>query len=134
MRNKCCVSFKSSNSWLEFLSISQAREDINLDLDEPTLDYQCEKQPLKVHNESPGAVDFISELSKGRFSVTANISHAGGKASTCKVFDKSNPEGEEASKREMKNLKTLRHERLVSIVVKVAYKYLIIYDTTELRI
>ena len=97
-----------------FSLILQAREDINLDLDEPILDYQCEKQPLKVHNESPGSVDFISELSKGRFSVTANISHAGGKASTCKVFDKSNPEGEEASKREMKNLKTLRHERLVS--------------------
>ena len=102
-----------------FSLILQAREDINLDLDEPILDYQCEKQPLKVHNESPGAVDFISELSKGRFSVTANVSHAGGKATTCKVFDKSNPEGEEASKREMKNLKTLRHERLVSKVVIV---------------
>ena len=78
------------------------------------LDYECEKKPLKVHNESPGSVDFISELSKGRFSVTANVSHAGGKVSTCKVFDKSTSEGEDASKREMKNLKTLRHERLVS--------------------
>ena len=78
------------------------------------MDYSCEKQPLKVHNESPGSVEFVSELSKGRFSVTANVCHAGGKATTCKVFDKSTPEGEEASKREMKNLKTLRHERLVS--------------------
>merc|ERR1712001_423448 len=71
---------------------------------------------MGVHNESPGSVEFVSELSKGRFSVTANVSHAGGKATTCKVFDKSTPEGEEASKREMKNLKTLRHERLVSLV------------------
>merc|ERR1719273_2765362 len=106
----------SKAEFYDALQVLQAREDINLDLDEPTLDYQCEKQPLKVHNESPGAVDFISELSKGRFSVTANVCHAGGKASTCKVFDKSTPEGEEASKREMKNLKTLRHERLVSLV------------------
>merc|ERR1712061_78576 len=106
----------SKAEFYDALQVLQAREDINLDLDEPILDYQCEKQPLKVHNESPGAVDFISELSKGRFSVTANVSHAGGKATTCKVFDKSNPEGEEASKREMKNLKTLRHERLVSLV------------------
>ena len=92
----------------------KAREDINLDLDEPILDYSCEKQPLKVHNESPGSVEFVSELCKGRYSVTANVCHAGGKATTCKVFDKSTTEGEEASKREMKNLKTLRHERLVS--------------------
>merc|ERR1719150_1783340 len=98
----------SKAEFYDALQVLQAREDINLDLDEPTLDYQCEKQPLKVHNESPGAVDFISELSKGRFSVTANISHAGGKATTCKVFDKSTSEGEDASKREMKNLKTLR--------------------------
>ena len=78
------------------------------------MDYSCEKQPLKVHNESPGSVEFVSELCKGRYSVTANVCHAGGKATTCKVFDKSTTEGEEASKREMKNLKTLRHERLVS--------------------
>jgi hypothetical protein len=91
-------------------------------MDEPLLDYECEKKPLKVHNESPGSVDFISELSKGRFSVTANVSHAGGKAATCKLFDKSSAEGEEASKREMKNLKTLRHERLVSSIL--VYQYL----------
>ena len=102
----------------------QAREDINLDIDEPVLNYECEKKPLKVHNESPGAVDFISELGKGRFSVTANVSHAGGKASTCKFFDKSNADGEEASKREMKNLKTLRHERLVSYHLKSQSHYL----------
>ena len=56
-----------------------------------------------MHNESPGSVDFISELGRGRFSLTANVSHLGGKASTCKIFDKSNSEAEEASKREMKN-------------------------------
>merc|ERR1719323_2386681 len=106
----------SKAEFYEALQVLQAREDINLDVDEPLLDYSCEKQPLKVHNESPGSVEFVSELSKGRFSVTANVCHAGGKATTCKVFDKSTPEGEEASKREMKNLKTLRHERLVSLV------------------
>ena len=78
------------------------------------MDYECEKKPLKVHNESPGSLEFVSELGKGRFSATANVSHNGGKICTCKIFDKSTTDGEEASKREMKNLKTLRHERLVS--------------------
>merc|ERR1712066_1132106 len=79
----------SKAEFYDALQVLQAREDINLDVDEPLLDYECEKKPLKVHNESPGSVDFISELSKGRFSATANVSHAGGKASTCKIFDKS---------------------------------------------
>ena len=105
-----------------------------MDVDEPVLSYECEKKPLKVHNESPGSVDFISELSKGRFSCTANVSHAGSKASTCKIFDKSTPEGEEASKREMKNLKTLRHERLVSwlksyIIILILFEHRPFYIT-----
>ena len=33
---------------------------------------------------------------------------------TAKVFDKSDPEGDDAAKRELKNLKSLRHERMVS--------------------
>ena len=103
-----------------------------MDVDEPVLDYSCEKQALKVHNESPGSVEFISELSKGRFSVTANVCHAGGKATTCKVFDKSTPEGEEASKREMKNLKTLRHERLVSLINTIMLLAKIIYTSIRL--
>merc|ERR1711902_238246 len=62
-----------------------------------------------------GEVDYLCDLFKGRFNVTANVNH-GGKISTVKVFDKSDPEGDEAAKREFTNLKTLRHEKMVSLV------------------
>lgn len=55
----------------------------------------------------------MSELSRGRFSFTANINH-GGKVCSAKVFDKADPEGADSAKRELKNLKALKHERLVS--------------------
>ncbi|QQP37762.1 Muscle Mline assembly protein unc89like, partial [Caligus rogercresseyi] len=74
-----------------------AREDINLDVDVSPVTYECETKPLKIN--------------KGRFSVTANVSMSG-KLFSAKVFDKSNQEGEDAAKREFKNLRTLRHEKL----------------------
>ena len=61
----------------------------------------------------PGEVDFLCDLSKGRFNVTANVNQ-GGKICSVKIFDKSDGEGDEASKREFKNLKTLKHEKIVS--------------------
>ena len=60
-------------------------------------------------------MDYVSELTKGRFSVTANVNHKS-KFATCKLFDKSDPEGEDSAKREFKNLKTLKHEKMVSLV------------------
>ena len=92
--------------------IFQAREDINLDAEEVPLSYECEKKPLKMNANGPGEVDYLCDLFKGRFNVTANVNH-GGKISTVKVFDKADAEGDEASKREFKNLKTLRHEKMV---------------------
>ena len=77
------------------------------------LSYECEKKPLKLNNQSPGEVDFLCDLSKGRFNVTANVNQ-GGKICSVKIFDKSDVEGDEASKREFKNLKTLKHEKIVS--------------------
>ena len=94
-------------------NISQAREDINLDADEASLNYDCEKKPLKPKTEKPSDVDFMSELSRGRFSMTANVNHDG-KICTAKIFDKTDAEGEDPAKREFKNLKALKHERLVS--------------------
>jgi hypothetical protein len=91
----------------------QAKEDINLDAEEVAMSYECEKKPLKLATQSPGEVDFLCDLFKGRFSVTANVNHAG-KNCTVKIFDKSDTEGDEAAKREFKNLKTLRHEKMVS--------------------
>merc|ERR1712088_886685 len=93
----------------------QAKEDINLDAEEIPLSYECEKKPLKLNNQSPGEVDFLCDLSKGRFNVTANVNQ-GGKICSVKIFDKSDGEGDEASKREFKNLKTLKHEKIVSLV------------------
>ena len=92
---------------------SKAKEDINLDAEEVPLSYECEKKPLKLNSGGPGEVDFLCDLFKGRFNVTANV-NLGGKICSVKIFDKSDTEGDEASKREFKNLKTLKHERIVS--------------------
>lgn len=72
----------------------------------------------------------MSELGRGRFSVTANVNH-GGRVCTAKVFDKSDPEGEDAARREFKNLKSIRHERLVSfwevryVLLRARWKYVL---------
>merc|ERR1712034_181338 len=69
----------------------------------------------KSRNENPGSLDFMSELAKGRFSVTANVNKEGSVYSA-KLFDKANSEGADAAMREFKNLKTLKHEKMVSLV------------------
>merc|ERR1712045_784151 len=66
-------------------------------------------------SENPGSLDFMSELGKGRFSVTANVNKEG-KVYSVKLFDKASTEGGDAAMREFKNLKTLRHEKMVSLV------------------
>ena len=76
------------------------------------MSYECEKKPLKLATTSPGEVDFLCDLFKGRFNVTANVNH-GGKICSVKIFDKADAEGDEAAKREFKNLKTLKHEKKV---------------------
>merc|ERR1712055_696309 len=92
----------------------QAREDIE-EYSGPALSYDCEKSPMKIKKESPGSLDFMSDLAKGRFSVTANV-NKDGKVFSVKAFDKVNAEGNEAAMREFKNLKTLRHEKMVSLL------------------
>jgi len=105
----------SKAEFYDSLQMLQAREDINLDAEECALTYEVERKPLKAKTEAPKEVDFMSELSRGRFSLTCNINH-GGRVCTAKVFDKSDPEGDDAAKRELKNLKSLRHERMVTLL------------------
>merc|ERR1712223_1489298 len=88
----------SRAEFYDVLQQIQAREDI--EDTSAALSYECEKKPMKSKNECPGSLDFMSELAKGRFSVTANV----------------NKEGNESAMREFKNLKTLRHEKMVSLV------------------
>jgi len=72
----------------------------------------------------------MGELWRGAFAVTANVSVQGRICSakvrngplpyffvtSCnQVWNKSDPEGDEGAKRELKNLKGLKHERLVSL-------------------
>merc|ERR1719436_1233835 len=92
----------------------QAREDIE-EYSGPALSYDCEKSPMKIKKESPGSLDFMSDFAKGRFSVTANV-NKDGKVFSVKAFDKVNAEGNEAAMREFKNLKTLQHEKMVSLL------------------
>jgi len=106
----------SGSSRAEFydsLQQIQAREDI--EEASGVLSYECEKKPLKIKTEGPGSLDFMSELAKGRFSVTANV-NKDGKVYSVKAFDKSAVEGNESAMREFKNLKTLRHEKMVSLL------------------
>merc|ERR1712115_363109 len=77
--------------------------------------YDCEKKPQKIKSEGLGSLDFMSEIAKGRFSVTANVNREG-KVYSVKAFDKSSVEGNESAMREFKNLKTLKHEKMVSLV------------------
>ena len=100
-----------------YKSLSEPWPSMLQDAEETFLSYESEKKPLKLKTENPGEVDFLCELIKGRFSVTANVNH-GGRLCTAKIFDKSNTEGDEASKREFKNLKTLKHEKIVSLILK----------------
>merc|ERR1712027_123270 len=75
----------------------------------------CEKKPMKIKSEGLGSLDFMSEIAKGRFAVTANV-NKDGKVYSVKAFDKNATEGNESAMREFKNLKTLRHEKMVSLV------------------
>merc|ERR1719433_954340 len=91
----------------------QAKEDI--EDTSAALSYECEKKPLKIKSEGLGSLDFMSEIAKGRFAVTANV-NKDGKVYSVKAFDKNASEGNEAAMREFKNLKTLRHEKMVSLM------------------
>ena len=101
-----------------------------MDAEEVPLSYECEKKPLKINSGTPGEVDYLCDLFKGRFNVTANVNHEG-KISTVKVFDKSDVEGDDAAKREFKNLKTLRHEKMVRIIWLYRFKKKVILKTTS---
>ena len=103
----------SRAEFYDVLQQIQSREDI--EDNSGALSYECEKKPLKSRNENPGSLDFMSELAKGRFSVTANVNKEGSVYSV-KLFDKANSEGADAAMREFKNLKTLKHEKMVSLV------------------
>merc|ERR1719412_2430795 len=103
----------SRAEFYDVLQQIQAREDI--EDTSGALSYECEKKPLKSRNENPGSLDFMNELAKGRFSVTANANKEG-KVYSVKCFDKAASEGNESAMREFKNLKTLRHEKMVSLV------------------
>merc|ERR1712045_151521 len=106
-------SVASRAEFYDVLQQIQAREDI--EDTSGALSYECEKKPLKSRNENPGSLDFMSELAKGRFSVTASVNKEG-KVYSVKCFDKASTEGNESAMREFKNLKTLRHEKMVSLV------------------
>merc|ERR1712168_1111600 len=106
----------SGSSRAEFydaLQQVQAKGDIEMALS--SLNYEVEKKHLKIKAEKPGSIDFMNEVSKGRFAATANVNKEG-KLYSVKVFDKVNAEGNDAAQREFKNLKALQHEKIVSLI------------------
>merc|ERR1739844_441501 len=106
----------SGSSRAEFydaLQQVQAKGDIEMALS--SLNYEVEKKHLKIKAEKPGSIDFMNEVSKGRFAATANVNKEG-KLYSVKVFDKVNAEGNDAAQREFKNLKALQHEKMVSLI------------------
>merc|ERR1711923_439834 len=106
----------SGSSRAEFydaLQQVQAKGDIEMALS--SLNYVIEKKHLKIKSEKPGSIDFMNEVSKGRFAATANVNKEG-KLYSVKVFDKVNAEGNDAAQREFKNLKALQHEKIVSLI------------------
>merc|ERR1719330_80389 len=106
----------SGSSRAEFydaLQQVQAKGDIEMALS--SLNYEVEKKHLKIKSEKPGSIDFMNEVSKGRFAATANVNKEG-KLYSVKVFDKVNAEGNDAAQREFKNLKALQHEKIVSLI------------------
>merc|ERR1712142_1394479 len=106
----------SGSSRAEFYdALQQVQAKGDIEISAASLSYDCEKKAMKLKSENPGSLDFMSEISKGRFAVTANVNREG-KVFSVKAFDKSDTEGNEAAQREFKNLKTLRHEKIVSLV------------------
>merc|ERR1712110_778041 len=103
----------SRAEFYDVLQQIQAKEDI--EDTSSALSYECEKKPMKIKSEGLGSLDFMSEIAKGRFAVTANV-NKDGKVYSVKAFDKNASEGNEAAMREFKNLKTLRHEKMVSLM------------------
>merc|ERR1719323_1719917 len=78
----------SGSSRAEFydaLQQIQAKEDI--EDTSAALSYECEKKPMKIKSEGLGSLDFMSEIAKGRFAVTANV-NKDGKVYSVKAFDK----------------------------------------------
>merc|ERR1711902_286282 len=55
--------------------MGQAKEDI--EDTSAALSYECEKKPMKIKSEGLGSLDFMSEIAKGRFAVTANVNKDG---------------------------------------------------------
>merc|ERR1712107_696518 len=106
----------SGSSRAEFYdALQQVQAKGDIEISAASLSYDFEKKAMKLKSENPGSLDFMSEISKGRFAVTANVNREG-KVFSVKAFDKSDTEGNEAAQREFKNLKTLRHEKIVSLV------------------
>jgi len=106
----------SGSSRAEFYdALQQVQAKGDIEMAPSALNYDVEKKHMKIKAEKPGAVDFMNEVTKGRFSVTANVNKEG-KLYSVKVFDKSNAEGSDAAQREFKNLKALQHEKIVSLL------------------
>ena len=106
----------SGSSRAEFYdALQQVQAKGDIEIATSALNYDVEKKHMKIKAEKPGAVDFMNEVTKGRFSVTANVNKEG-KLYSVKVFDKSNVEGSDAAQREFKNLKALQHEKIVSLL------------------
>lgn len=87
----------------------------------PRLNYSIEKKPIEWTADSnlTEKYSFVSELSRGRFSVVAKgIERSTDQYVVAKLLEVSN-ETEDAVAREFENIRSLRHERVVSLLAAI---------------
>ncbi|KAK7869432.1 hypothetical protein R5R35_008161 [Gryllus longicercus] len=97
--------------------ITDSGQEVIVDDSKPKLDYSVEKTPIEWRSEGSltDKYSFVSELSRGRFSVVVKgIEKATDKVIVAKLLE-SRGEAEAAANREFEALRSLRHERIASL-------------------
>ena len=87
------------------------------------IDYSFEKVPVKWCTEGSynDKFSFVSEISRGRFSVVVKgVEKATEKVVVAKVFEMADERAQEKAENEYEMMRTLRHERICSLIA--AYK------------
>ncbi|KAL6444321.1 hypothetical protein ACFW04_001898 [Cataglyphis niger] len=118
-----CPKVQITRAMRHLQELTEAGQEIILEEDKPHMDYSVEEHPIEWSTESnqlSTKYSFISELSRGQFSVVVK---GVDKSTDCVIVAKIlelNAETEKQVNREFEVLRSLRHERIA--MLQVAYK------------